>query len=188
MIFRGFNFDQHVVLYFHTFSVIVDLCVGGMIAYLAYYNNKVRSFLENTGLKFHLISLSILFLVMYFGTKSLFGEYDIAFGRLIRTVLFGLIIGAQALTKKQSFLNLGNFKFGTHWGKYTYGIYLIHPIIITLILAALDVLKLSRDSFPKAFAVGVIALIATLITSKLSYKYFEGPFLKLKSKFQAIHT
>lgn len=185
MVFRVINFEEHVVLYFHTFSVIVDLCVGGIIAYLAYYNNRFRTFLENTNLRFHLITFTLLFLVMYFGTKSLFGAYEIAFGRLVKTILFGLIISAQALTKNQSFLNLGNFKFGTYWGKYTYGIYLIHPIIITLILAVLDVLKLQRDSFLKAFAVGVLALIVTLITSKLSYKYFEGPFLKLKSKFQA---
>ena len=188
MLFRVNNFDQHIVLYFHTFSVIVDLCVGGIIAYLAFYSNWFRNFLENTNLKFHLTVFSLLFITMYFGTKSIFGEYEIAFGRLIKTILFGLIIGSQALTKNQSFLNLGNFKFGTYWGKYTYGIYLLHPIVITIILAGLDVIQFSRDSFWKAFGVGIVALIGTLIISKLSYHYFEGPFLKLKSKFQVIYT
>jgi len=111
-------------------------------------------------------------------------EYGNAISRICTSVIFALIIGAQAMTKSDSVLNLKNFAFATRWGKYTYGIYLIHPMALALVGMGIKLLKWRENYFWTDFSMGIVAFLLTLWLSKLSYLYLEGPFLKMKQRLK----
>lgn len=64
-------------------------------------------------------------------------------------------------------------------GKYTYGLYLFHIIIINLLIQIIPVLPFDM----KWIVVGIISLFLTILISIISYNVFEKQFLKLKKYF-----
>lgn len=188
LIFRIINYNDYAVLYFHTFSVLLDLGIGGFMAYLIKENKKVRSFFENTSTVTHLLFFCISFLLIYFQQILFSFNYGSAVGRVFISLSFSFIISAQAITKSDSKLNLRNFSFANNWGKYTYGIYLIHPISITILDILRRILHFEFANFTSTFLIGILGFVLTLFLSRVSYKYYESKFLRLKDRFAAIVT
>jgi len=187
--FRVYHHMEGHVLYFHTLAVMIDLAIGGFTAWLIHQNKSVRSSFEKAGTKTHLLLFALVFVFLYFGTDFLFGAYSRALGRIILAILFALIIATQALTKQSSWLNLSHFTFAKKWGKYTYGIYLLHPIAIVCLHTLTLALKLEyQQSFTRFFLFGVLSFLLTLLLSYMSYHFFEHRFLKLKEKYQVIKS
>jgi peptidoglycan/LPS O-acetylase OafA/YrhL len=74
-------------------------------------------------------------------------------------------------------------------GKYTYGMYLYHPIFIILTKIGLDKLQMDhQNNLLVILGMAIVSLSLTIVCSVLSYRYFEKPFLQLKSKFTSIKT
>ena len=73
-------------------------------------------------------------------------------------------------------------------GKYSYGIYMLHPAWMFLMLTLLPVDR--SESFRLSHMVRDYSLVggATLVSAWLSYKYLEHPFLSVKEKFQVIES
>jgi peptidoglycan/LPS O-acetylase OafA/YrhL len=188
MAFRIANYNDDMVLYFHTLAVLPDLAMGGLMAYLIKTNNRIKSFFEQCAGWKHLLFFIFSFALVYFSDTIFSFPYGYAISRIFIALSFALIIAAQAITTAPSKLNLGNFSFMSRWGKYTYGIYLIHPIVLTLDDVAVRLLHLPKTNFASVFSVGVVGFVFTLLLSKLSYMYFESPFLRLKDKFSAIQS
>ena len=93
------------------------------------------------------------------------------------TIITVVIIIGQ-ITKK-GIINLEN-SILDFLGKISYGIYVIHPLLIFLFA------KLLKDITPfnilNYLIVYVAILSATIILSHFSYKFLETPFLRLKTK------
>lgn len=64
-------------------------------------------------------------------------------------------------------------------GKYTYGLYLFHTIIILFLIQVSSLLDLNLSWIVLA----IIALLLTIIVSAISYHLYEKQFLKLKRYF-----
>ena len=186
--FRILNYQDDCVLYFHTFSVMLDLGIGALMAYTIKTSHKVRTFFENTNGWKHLAFFAFSFLLLYFGDKIFAFKYGSAFVRLFVSISFALIIAAQALTKLPSKLNLGNFKFMSYWGKYTYGIYLLHAIVLTLFDASVRHLNLDKTNFYFSFGMAIVVFGLTLLMSWCSYTWYESRFLKLKDRFTTVQS
>ncbi len=186
--FRLFHTTDKLVLYFHTLSVLIDLGVGGLFAIMIKKYNRFKLFFERSSTGTHLFFFIFSFTLLWFNETIFNFQYGGAVNRLFIALSFAMIICAQALTKSKSVLNLGKIKIASQLGKYTYGIYLIHPIIINLFDVIYKSLHISRDTFFSSFLFGSICLLSTTFISKFSYKYFESPFLKLKEQFSVIHT
>jgi peptidoglycan/LPS O-acetylase OafA/YrhL len=74
-------------------------------------------------------------------------------------------------------------------GKYTYGMYMYHPMFILATKIVFDVCSLNyKDSLLLNMAIGIISLTATIVVAYLSYEYFEKHFLKYKERFSVIKT
>lgn len=81
-----------------------------------------------------------------------------------------------------------------NWGKYTYGIYLLHFICLLFFKNIFDVLRIQLDmeslnykeNIIAAFVVGILSSILGFWLAKFSYTYYEKPFLKLKNKFSMV--
>jgi len=186
--FRIINYDDHAVLYFHTFSVLLDLGTGGLMAFLIKKHKKIRTFFETSSTKTHLILFVMSFCLLFWGSSIFLFKYGNAISRIFISISFALIISSQAITKSASKLNTGNWSFASKWGKYTYGIYLIHPIALTLIDIAVRVLHIPKTNFFSLFTIGILGFLLTLVLSKFSYNNYESRFLKLKDKFTTVKT
>lgn len=74
-------------------------------------------------------------------------------------------------------------------GKYTYGMYLFHPILITGTKIGFDKLSLNYTQNKwLAAATGVVALLLTIVVAILSYELVEKRILTLKEKFAFVKT
>lgn len=188
LLFRLINYNDAFVLHFHSLSVLLDLGIGGFMAYLIKVYCKFRRFFENISTIGHLFLFIFSFCLALWCTSIFSFKYGDAIGRFFISISFALIISAQAISKKESKLNLRNLSFANKWGKYTYGIYLIHPIAITIVDVLFRVLHISKTNFINLFTIGVFGFLLTLFLSKISFKYYESIFLALKDKFTRIKT
>lgn len=182
--FRVFNHSDNTVLYFHTFSVMIDLGIGALFALAVKTNRGIRIFFENTSGKMHLLFLSISFSLLFWGKDIFAFEYGNAIMRLFVSFSFAMVICAQAVTRNDSLLSFKNFSFARKMGKYTYGIYLLHPVALIFVDVTVRLLHLPKDNFTTLFLMGMAAIVLTVLLSRFSYHYFEMKFLRLKERFQ----
>lgn len=189
LIFRSFytadNDHDYAVRYFHTFSVIGDMALGGLMAWLCSSPTKFLHWVTN-------MSKPMIALI-YGGAVmlSLFKSYifpagiPIIFERLVIGVFFGMIILEQNYAVN-SFFKLGRWKLISKLGTYTYGLYCLH--LLAIYISTKVVLKLGMDQrmLGTAFAQAIIALPLSIGISIASYHLFEKWFLQLKDRFAFI--
>jgi peptidoglycan/LPS O-acetylase OafA/YrhL len=99
---------------------------------------------------------------------------------IICVVTVFIILGQ--ITKRNRLINLdfGVFDF---LGKISYGMYVIHPMVI-FFLAKIFVVEMPATL--KYVLVYSLSLATTILIAYLSYEYFEKYFLKMKSRFSAV--
>lgn len=183
LVFRYLHSNDSVVIYFHSLSVCADLAIGGLGAYYILYSENLEYFFE------HLNKITIVFVYilavtwLYIITNVNNIYYFSVYSRLISTLFFIFIILEQNYSIN-SIYKFSKNNFFTFWGKYTYGLYLLHPIALTLIDISLRMLHLSyKTYFLSSFSIGVLGLLFTMLLSYFSYHIFEIKFLKQKEKF-----
>jgi peptidoglycan/LPS O-acetylase OafA/YrhL len=179
LVFRWLNVDDSKVLYFHTLSILGNFGIGGLAAFLSFYNYKFLNFIKNMPKWLTAIPYLILFICTMFYYSIFTSDLGIIVERLIFSLIFGWIILEQNFAQK-SFIKWGKFKMLNYLGKISYGLYMYHGLVLTIITIA------GLSAFKGYFFNCLITLAAFLLTvaiSAISYKYFEYPFLKLKKRF-----
>jgi len=86
---------------------------------------------------------------------------------------------------KNSLINL-DFKLFNFLGKISYGIYLIHQIVI--FYSAKLIININMPYMIKLPLVYIVVIGGTIILSYLSYEFFEKKFLLLKEKYTIIKS
>jgi len=100
---------------------------------------------------------------------------------IVSVVTVMLIVGQ--ITVKNRLINLDN-KLCDFLGKISYGMYVIHPLII--FFAGRMMKELTMPDLLKYILVYTLVTGVTIIISWLSYQYFEKRFLKIKMKYTTI--
>jgi peptidoglycan/LPS O-acetylase OafA/YrhL len=189
-IFRFINRNNDAILYHHSLSVCPDLAIGGLSAYLSYNFNSFRNMLYNLNKWVIILTYVLLFFWIFYTkeTKHTHAEISVFF-RLITSTFFAFIILEQNYCKN-SFYKFSNFKFFSNWGKYTYGLYLLHPAVLLVIYYLFEIFFSNFDLHLPQFAIfySFFSLLGVMIVSYFSFNYLEKPFLKLKDKFSLIIT
>jgi len=162
--------------YVFTLSRVDALGIGSMLAILI---RDYRKILNKLILPIFFISISILLLIL-FQTKNLHfrNPYFVRFGYTLFALLFASIIAFIYDTKKigmftNRILSVSPLRF---FGKYSYGIYIYHWILYKGVYVYLA----NKYNLPDLFIIPF--LLAVILISFISFKYFEKYFLNFKSK------
>lgn len=118
--------------------------------------------------------------------SGIWGDYIPAIIReeVIAVMSLFLITGQVC---NSSFINLEN-KACDYVGKISYGIYVIHPLLIFLSSYAYRMLNIDLPIWLQSSIIYIYTIVATIIVANLSYNYVEKPFLKLKNKFAIVRS
>ena len=176
---------EFAIRYFHTFSVIGDMALGGLFAYLVSYENRFKSMIVN------LPRPAILFIYLAALGLALFKDElfhntaGMILDRLVIGCFFGLIILEQNYAKNSLF-KMSNFKTMSKLGIYTYGLYCLHLMGLYFAIKVMNTLRLDGSLTWVAFAIFILAFALALVISLSSYHLFEKWFLRWKDKFAFI--
>ncbi len=169
---------------YHLISCMKYLSAGGLLAYLCFHQpvffQKITDFLSN---KINNIVIYIISFVILFCEKIIIDKLPIYkyFIDIVPLIFFMYVIFEQNYSSN-SFYKIGKFKLLDHLGKISYGLYLLHMIVINFIL-----IFLPRDENYFLEYV-IITIVATIILSILSFNYFEAYFLKFNRKYKMISS
>jgi peptidoglycan/LPS O-acetylase OafA/YrhL len=165
------HFFNNLTSFFNHFKINC-MALGGLFSYI-YFKNKtiILNLLYNKK-----IQLSAF--VLGFGLW-IFGFHLNYFNDEFYGILFSIIV-LNLSTNPNSLFKLDH-KIINFLGKISYGMYIYHWIIIYLIIDFLNYFELNNLYYN--ILLYTLTLSLTILTSYLSYKYFESYFLKLKLKF-----
>ena len=182
LIKNGFTGDGMMALKkFFAMSKIECMTIGGMGAYgLHTYKDKVTTF------AYHPLVLPICLVLI--PLLILFTPPIIQDGiHIVYSVVFLLII-MNVSGNPNSILKLENKAFN-FLGKISYSIYMYHFMLIPLVFYVFKSIGIepSNQLVPQLLIYLTVTAL-TILISWLSYTYFEGWFLKLKSKYTVIKS
>ena len=190
LVFRSFytGMDDHDfgIRYFHTFSLIGDMALGGLLAYLCSSDNAFRRFISNMNrLQVSMIYLGAATVTLFKDELFTVNAFTVVIERFVIAFFYGMIILEQSYTKR-SFFKMSNFKTVSRLGIYTYGLYCLH--LLGFLAADVALTKAGQDKTSLTIAIigSVAALIISIVISLASYHFYEKWFLKLKDRFAFI--
>lgn len=186
--FRFFYADGRVmIIRYHSLSCVSDLATGAVVAYLS-TKNKFIEYLKSIP-KYAITTVYCIGLIMiplrcYTWKFAFYYSAAASVVPVLFSVLFAFIILEQNYTERSLF-KIGKFKYISSLGKYTYGMYCYHMIVLFMVtfilyLAGINIVRMNKYTWT---IISVSSFFLTIVISKFSYHYFESPFLKMKSRF-----
>ncbi|TAE01609.1 MAG: acyltransferase [Bacteroidetes bacterium] len=154
------------------------MMLGGLGAIL--YKNQSQIFLRLFDNK---ITQFVCWIVIFLLVTNNFHVASIIDNEIVSIVALGLIIGQ--INQKNRLVNLENNVFD-FLGKISYGIYVIHPLVIQILAFVLNPIALPA---PYQYVVVYSSILGvTIALAHVSYQYFERYFLSLKKQFVVIDS
>ena len=189
LVFRAFNTGDNdhefAVRYFHTFSVIGDMALGGLFAYFVSYENRFKLFVTNISRPMLVLLYTLTVAITLFKDQIFVPGVPVIFERIVIAFLFGMIILEQNYAKRSLF-KMSNFKIMSKLGIYTYGLYCLHFLGLYFAIKVMNALHLNGSETWVSLSMMLLALVLSIVISLLSYHLFEKWFLKFKDKFAFI--
>jgi peptidoglycan/LPS O-acetylase OafA/YrhL len=174
--FRIYHYEAPYKLYFHSFSAAFDLSAGGLAAWLCLYNKKFLRFFSDLLNHWRILFACAGLLLMYLAVVYDKGLLAV-FLRGLQVFFFAFIIIDQCFNVFGSG-KLARATWLSRLGKYTYGIYLLHPICLLVFNTfSIRVLHLPHDSTYALMIAFFIGLPLTILAAKISYHFMEKKFL-----------
>lgn len=179
-IFRMVHFLEPPMIFFHSLSASFEIALGGLAARLMYFNAQAKDFIAN------LSSRAIIIAYCFFIAVILFQDYIFSTSQLIIAVLLSQLFGAFIILEQNyathSFIKVGNLRWVTTLGKYSFGLFCYH--IVSIRFAETMAFKLNiKDVFGDVIFIPALSLAMTIMAGVASYHLFEIHFLNLKKKF-----
>lgn len=159
-------------------ATFTPILLGVLIAHWLHQETHTKWLLPLIDKKY---SSSLWFLVLL-GIIT-FSPSDIAgLPRLTIQIAMCLLVASTVLTENHYLNYLLKFKPFARVGAISYGIYLFHIHCIGFTKAVLSKIHIDNQ-----FLIFLASMLVTVIVAEISFRLFEMPFLKLKSKFSAVH-
>lgn len=166
----------------YTFTRIDGICIGCIVALLLRVN---PGFLRRYTTPIVLFFAALNFAFFFVNRNHQFGfPYLALAGYTTFAMIFGLLVN-EAVTRETKWINLlFNIPLLKFFGRISYGFYVLHWPVYLLLgpLLYTWVSKFVSGSLLQ-FTISLLATLAAIAISWLSYRYYERYFLKLKDKF-----
>lgn len=101
--------------------------------------------------------------------------------------VLSLLVVASQLSSTSFWINLEH-RFFDYIGKISYGIYVIHPILIYVLSRLYLSISVSLSEPLQVVCIYILTTFVTILIAGLSYRFFEKPFLQLKNRYAVIET
>lgn len=190
--FYMLNRNNPGVLYFHILGQIHNLVWGGVGALFIFYNKQIKELFNNLKNR-HRCLIYLIGTIMFVFRNDLLQYLDYYFLRTMLSFFYTFVILDQSLNISEKF-KFNKTGFFVAWGKYSYGMYLLHFIGLLLIKNVFDFINVRlvqneffsyKESVLGGFMVGIIGVILGFILAYFSYHFYEKPFLNFKNRFKA---
>jgi peptidoglycan/LPS O-acetylase OafA/YrhL len=161
------------------------MAVGGLGAYWAFRGTIVEKIKKMKSPVIGLVYVFGFFLIItrsYWNTafSGLYGSE-----RLIYSVFFLFIVLEQNYADNSLF-KMGNWKWISKLGLYTYGLYMLHFISIYFVNLVFDMRGWNTNLIQLMILEPAIALVITIGLAYMSFVLLEQPFLKIKQRYSYI--
>lgn len=188
--YRAYYATEPDVIAYSTFSVMADLAVGALLAWLhaerqAIFERTKRTFRWAIGLAY--IAAAALIISRHSLLESSWGSVRLpiysALIPLLLAFLFAFIIFEQNEAIESPF-KMGRSRLATALGKISYGLYTYHMIAITAVLSSAAALGYALEYHSVSFGavLALSSLSATILIAVISYRYMEKWFLAKKPR------
>ncbi len=180
LIFWGMDRYYQISLPFAFISAIrFHTMLIGVVGAILYYNNHELFIRIAT----HKVTQILSWLTILLIAINKFHFASVIDGDIVSVVTLCLIIGQ--VTKRNNLINLENRLFD-FIGKISYGLYVIHPLLIFLLAKLIG--HLNPNSAFSYLAVYCLVIGSSILIANLSYQFIEKRFLKLKAAFTTIRS
>lgn len=191
-------------------TIAVIICIAWIACkwgiYLAYGTNTAYRFFAVT--RFDCMMIGAIGAILYFMKSKLFTNF--LMNRTLGIVCFLLLLFSQpwinfipapvrpqviaalsivciASQLDNPIINLEN-RVCDFVGKISYGIYVIHPLLIFGLSALYRNASIQLPDTVGTILIYCIITVATIFVAWLSYRFFESPFLRMKNRFTIIRS
>lgn len=143
-----------------------SLTIGALGAYLYFTNNSALKFITN---------INLFYVLLVFTIVAVVDNYNFQYcnSAVFSFLFMGLILALVTNPKLKDCLEN---KFFNYLGKISYGLYMYHQMAMVFVINMLIKFGLLNN-----IAIYLLSIMLTIVISGFSYKFFEEPFLKMKS-------
>lgn len=155
--------------------------IGAIPAYVLCSRKEKKYRLEQK----HIRGFALLFVVILLMLVFVYPHWESYAAFLLGPTILGLFFSGLLwlFIWEPSVFKISDGNLLSRWGKYTYGLYVYHIIVIGLLMKLWTRWNWEMESFGAAFFFGLACFGLSLGISILSYRVFELPFLRLKKYF-----
>ncbi len=154
------------------------MAIGGIGAYMLFTRNNILKIIYN---KYLMITAIIsLPLLIYITPAYLQDGIHVVYSFSFLIIILNVSKGGE-----KSFLENSTFNY---LGKISYGIYMYHFMVVPLVLNIFKKHIALKSEFLLNFGIYSLTILITIALSSISYRYFEKPFINLKSKFSPVKS
>jgi peptidoglycan/LPS O-acetylase OafA/YrhL len=178
--FRYVHQSDGAMLYYHTLSVISDMAVGGILAYFCFVAPRFTAWLGQMPRR-GIATAYIVGAVLVLFRGDIFVGMLIPLERLVLSLVFGFVILEQNYAA-HSLFKIGRQHRITRLGRYTYGLYCLHPLGILAGIGVVRVAGMETSLWGVLSIQLTVALLFTMLLAWISYHFLEAPFLLLKNR------
>jgi len=170
---RSNIYREYCVALMHT--VPLDLMgLGGIVAVIVYEKDKLYQLFDKIfgAIWVQCVLITTLLALLFSGYQFPYYNY-LFYGIFMASLIFILVRG-----KNFKLLESKLFSFG---GKISYGIYMWHAPVVTMVLKLLVLVGFYNKLFAYPFII-----VLTLFVAWISFRFLETPFLRLKQKYSIV--
>ncbi len=182
LVFRATH-DDDTLFELHSLSCIGDMAVGAFGAWLIMEKASFLMAIQNLKKPQLWLIYGSFILIFFFRKELFFNHYPL---RVVERILIAgniLFIILEQCFCLHSLFKVSNLKMISRLGIITYGLYCLHFVGILIATTLTKKFALNTQLWQVLLLDTALALLLTIGISKLSYRFYELPFLKLKEKF-----
>lgn len=182
LFFRWYYAEAPGVLMFHTVSLLGNFGVGGLLAWAAFNRTELFEGLMSLKRSTWFLIYVLLLLNLVFYHKLYDTTLGIIFERFFLSLLFALVVFEQCFSETRLF-NAGKWSVLRYLGKISYGLYMFHGIVITLVWKAAFWFGEPDEPMTIYLWRPLLVLTLTILLASISFHTYEKFFLQLKKRF-----